>query len=156
MSELEIEEVAPKVEEQIKKPRRKINISDEERQRRSDRMKELAKKRTELAEEKKSKIKEVKVEVNTEARKIIDRKVRKIKQPPVIQPESSDDSDSDESTLLSKPKRKYNRKATPNIIIKNYTQSAPAPQQQPIPQVFQQQPSAREQSPPKQHIGFFV
>lgn len=156
MSELEIEEGTPKVEEQPKKQKRKINISDEERKKRSDRMKQLAKKRTEVAEEKKSKIKEVKIEVKDEAKKIIEKKVRKIKQPPVIQPESSDDSDSeDETIILGKQKRKYIRKTQPNIIIKNYTQSAPTPTPQLIPPVFQQQPSVRDQSPPK-HIGYFV
>jgi hypothetical protein len=154
MSDLEME--APKVEEPKTKPKRTLNISDEERKRRSDRMKELAKKRTEVAQEKKSKIKEVKVEVKEEAKKVIEKKVKKIKQPVIREPESSDESESDDdSTLLSKPtKKKYVKKSTPNIIIKNYT-SAPNPQPQPIPQVFQQQPLTRESSPPRQ-IGFFV
>lgn len=118
-SDTEQEEVTPEIVESIPavKPKRKMNLTDEQRAVRADRMRGVA-----LARIEKSRLvnAEVADKVKAVHKKSVQegKKIRMKKALEMLHPES--DSDSDSSMELSSSKKKRKNKQ-PTIVIKNYT-----------------------------------
>jgi hypothetical protein len=114
------EEVTPEVVESIPlpKPRRKITLTEEERKRRGDNLRNIVAKRK--AEN--DKVNEVVKDEVIAVKKQTSKKIAKLKAEKALQLAHPDsDSDSDSSVELPSSKKKRKSKANqPIIIIKNY------------------------------------
>jgi hypothetical protein len=113
------EEAIPEIVEEVPlpKPKRKITLSEEERKRRGDNLRNIVAKRK--AEN--DKVNEVIVEDVKAIKKQATEKVRRLKKEKALtlsRADSDSDSDSSIELPLSKKKRKSKQ---PTIIIKNYT-----------------------------------
>jgi hypothetical protein len=114
------EEATPEIVETVPlpKPKRKITLSEEERKRRGDNLRNIVAKRKAQNDKINEEVKEDVIAVKTQAIKKIKR-IKKDKMLEVQYPES--DSDSDSSVELPSSKKKRKSKANqPIIIIKNY------------------------------------
>jgi hypothetical protein len=109
--------------QQVQKPKRKLELSEQERKRRGDNLRNIVAKRKaendKVNEIIKKDVDEVKHEVKLKAYKEVKKRVGKIKAEKLSQAES--DSDSDSSAELSSSKKKRKNSKQPIIIIKNYT-----------------------------------
>jgi Ni,Fe-hydrogenase I large subunit len=118
----DIEEPRPETEQIVEtvplpKPKRKITLSEEERKRRGDNLRNIVARRK--AEN--DKVNEVIVEDVKAIKKQATEKVRRLKKEKAIALSHADsDSDSDSSVELPSSKKKRKSKQ-PTIIIKNYT-----------------------------------
>lgn len=110
----------------LPKPKRKLQLSEEERKRRGDNLRNIVAKRKaendKINEVIKKDVDEVKHEVKLKAYKEVKKRVSKIKQEKLNEPEvDSDDTDSDDSDYKPSKKKGKNKSKQPIIIIKNYT-----------------------------------
>jgi len=151
------EEQTPEIVESVPdvKPKRKLNLTDEQRQKRAENMRKVALARI----EKNKKVNEVIAEdvkkVKTEAIK----KVKKIKQQKALEINHPDsDSDSDSSVELPSSKKRKNKNKNPTIIVKNYYTNPNKKEYDASENVAKLQNVFREPSPPPQpvRLGYFV
>ena len=114
------EEATPEIVEAVPLPKskRKITLTEEERKRRGDNLRNIVAKRKAQNDQINQEVKEDVIAVKTQAIKKI-KKIKKEKMLEVQYPDS--DSDSDSSVELSSSKKKKKGKSNqPIIIIKNY------------------------------------
>lgn len=113
------EEATPEIVETVPLPKskRKITLSEEERKRRGDNLRNIVAKRKAQNDQINQEVKEDVIAVKTQAIKKI-KKIKKEKMLEVQYPDS--DSDSDSSVELPSKKKKKGKSNQPIIIIKNY------------------------------------
>ena len=113
------EEATPEIVETVPlpKPKRKITLSEEERKRRGDNLRNIVAKRKAQNDQINQEVKEDVIAVKTQAIKKI-KKIKKEKMLEVQYPDS--DSDSDSSVELPSKNKKKGKSNQPIIIIKNY------------------------------------
>jgi hypothetical protein len=146
--------------QQVPKPKRKLELSEQERKRRGDNLRSIVAKRKaendKVNEIIKKDVDEVKHEVKLKAYKEVKKRVGKIKAEKLSQAES--DSDSDSSAELSSSKKKRKNSKQPIIIIKNYTSDKKQYKEPvaPIAQEFYKSESEPIIQAPPVRLGYFV
>jgi hypothetical protein len=146
--------------QQVPKPKRKLELSEQERKRRGDNLRSIVAKRKaendKVNEIIKKDVDEVKHEVKLKAYKEVKKRVGKIKAEKLSQAES--DSDSDSSAELSSSKKKRKNSKQPIIIIKNYTSDKKQYKEPvaPIAQEFYKFESEPIIQPAPVRLGYFV
>lgn len=153
------EEATPEIVETVPlpKPKRKITLSEEERKRRGDNLRNIVAKRK--AEN--DKVNEVIADDVKIVKKQATEKVRRLKKEKALQiahPESDSDSDSSVELPSSKKKRK-NKSNQPIIIIKNYHHDKKKgydaeEQVSKLQEIYKPEPEPIAQ--PRQTLGYFV
>ena len=158
----DIEEQTPEIVESVPdvKPKRKLNLTPEQRLARSENMRKVALARI----EKNKKVNEVIAEdvkkVKTEAIK----KVKKIKQQKAFEinhPDSDSDESSDDEVFTSSKKRK-NKNKTPTIIVKNYYTNPNKKEYDAsenvakLQQIYKPEPEPIPHPPQRVTLGYFV
>lgn len=155
----EVEQVIQQ-DKPLPKPKRKLQLSEEERKRRGDNLRSIVAKRKaendKVNEIIKKDVDEVKHEVKLKAYKEVKKRVGKIKAEKLSQPES--DSDSDSSVELSSSKKKRKNSKQPIIIIKNYTSDKKQYKEPvaPIAEEFYKSQSEPIIQAPPVRLGYFV
>jgi hypothetical protein len=153
VSDIEQDDVKNEVISVIK-PKRKLNLTDEQRAVRAERMRKVAFDRIEKSRavnaEVSEKVKEIHKAAVQKGKKIRMKKAIEIQHPP-----SDSDSDSDSSVELKKSKKTKSKSNQPIIIIKNYTNDKKQ-YKEPTPQP-QEEILKPEPIPPQQiRLGYFV
>lgn len=152
------EEVTPEVVESIPlpKPKRKITLTEEERKRRGDNLRNIVAKRK--AEN--DKVNEVVKDEVIAVKKQTSKKIAKLKAEKALAMAHPDsDSDSDSSVELPSSKKKKGKNQNPTIIVKNYYTNPNKKEFDATENVAKLQNVFREPSPPPQPrvtLGYFV
>jgi hypothetical protein len=152
------EEATPEIVETVPLPKskRKITLTEEERKRRGDNLRNIVAKRKAQNDQINQEVKEDVIAVKTQAIKKI-KKIKKEKMLEVQYPDS--DSDSDSSVELSSSKKKKKGKSNqPIIIIKNYHHDKKkgydaSEQVKTIQEMYKPEP---EPVPQQVRLGYFV
>jgi hypothetical protein len=152
------EEQTPEIVEEVPLPKqkRKITLSEEERKRRGDNLRNIVAKRKAQNDQINQEVKQDVIAVKTQAIKKI-KKIKKEKMLEVQYPES--DSDSDSSVELSSSKKKKKKSNQPIIIIKNYTHDKrkgydASEQVTKLQEMYKPEPEPIPQAPVR--LGYFV
>jgi hypothetical protein len=144
----------------LPKQKRKLQLSEEERKRRGDNLRNIVAKRKaendKVNQIIKKDVDEVKHEVKLKAYKEVKKRVGKIKAEKLNEPETDSDSDSDDEIITSSKKKRKNK--NPTIIIKNYTLPSEPKRQYKEPiaepeQVYKPEPIIQQ---PPVRLGYFV
>jgi hypothetical protein len=163
----ETEEVKPEpVVETIPavKPKRKINLTPEQRAVRAERMRAVSLARTEkirsLNEVIKKDVDDVKHDVKLKAYKEVKKRVGKIKAEKLNEPEPESDSDDSDDSDYKPTKKKGKSKSPYKIIIKNYTGERQQKSYDASEQIAKLKDIYREPEPvveqPRIALGYFV
>ena len=139
------------------KPKRKLNLTDEERAKRAENMRKVALARIEKSRavnaEVADKVKAIHKEAIQKGKKIRMKKAIEIQHPEI----DSDDSDSDDSDYKPSKKKGKNKSKQPIIIIKNYTSDKKQYKEPVAPPPHEIYKSQLEPVIPQQiRLGYFV
>jgi hypothetical protein len=156
----DVEQPTPEIVETVPdvKPKRKLNLTDEQRAKRAENMRKVAMARIEKSRavnaEVADKVKAIHKEAVQKGKKI------RMKKAIEIQHQNLDsDSDSSDDEIVTSSKKKKSKSNQPIIIIKNYHNDKKKNGHDASEQVSKLQETFREPSPPPQapvRLGYFV
>lgn len=156
----ETEHVIPEIVEAVPLPKqkRKITLSEEERKRRGDNLRNIVAKKKAENDKVNAVVKDEVIAVKKQSSKKI-AKIKMEKALALAHPESDSDSDSsDDEIFTSSKKKRKNKNKNPTIIVKNYYTNPNKKEFDASEQVKTLQETFREPSPPPQpvRLGYFV
>lgn len=152
------EEVTSEIVETVPLPKqkRKITLSEEERKRRGDNLRNIVAKKKAENDKVNAVVKDEVIAVKKQSSKKI-AKIKMQKALALAHPDSDSDESSDDEIFTSSKKRK-NKNKNPTIIVKNYYTNPNKKEFDATEQVKTLQETFREPSPPPQpvRLGYFV